>query len=94
LTNSEKCAIIETQREGKPTKPKGNKEMAKRMVNITFVSWEHNGEQKERTQEHYDVKSVIGYVKNLDLTKVHATTHFHDKNGDLVDIVFWNDLNK
>lgn len=68
--------------------------MRKRMVNITFVSWEVCGVQMERQQEHYDVKSVIEYVNNLDLSKIHATTHFHDESGNLVDIVFWNDIKK
>lgn len=59
---------------------------------ITFVEWEHEGKTYKRTQEQYDLNSVLCYVRKLDLTRIKAITHIHC-NGEIADIVNWNDHN-
>lgn len=56
---------------------------------VTFIEWEHDGKTHKRTQEQYDLDSVLIYVRNLNLKKIKAITHIYS-NGELVDIVNWN----
>ena len=58
---------------------------------VTFVKWEHEGTTYERTQEQYDINSVLCYVRHLDLTKRKAVTHIYDRQRNLLDVVNWND---